>query len=149
MERALLVSMAPRPALLALLVAFSVATQAGAQIQGRPDCADYHPPHIALPNGYPFDVVRAVALFRFHRQQEALQELDAGRAIVRGPWRWRIPDDQRKEVASGLDAFRNCLATTEPPGLATLRVRVLGAPDAANNITRQAGVRCPRAGTRR
>jgi hypothetical protein len=140
-ERALLPSMAPRRVLFGLLIAFSVAAAARAQTQGRPDCADYHTPDIALPNGYPFDAARAVALFRFHRQQEALQELDAGRALIAGSWRWRIPTDQHKELASALDALRNCLATTEPPAVGTLTVRVFGhAPDSASEGP-QAGAR--------
>jgi hypothetical protein len=141
-ERALLPSMAPRRVLVGLVIAFSVAAAARAQTQGRPDCADYHTPDIALPNGYPFDAARAVALFRFHRRQEALQELDAGRAIIAGPWRWRIPTDQHKELASALDALRNCLATTEPPAVGTLTVRVFGhAPDSTSDVGPQAGAR--------
>jgi hypothetical protein len=134
--------MARRAALVGLLVGFVGAAPAGAQTGGRRDCLDYSTPDAILPNGYPFDAHRAVALFRFHRQKEALLELDAARAIVRGPWRWRIPPDRREKFASALDALRNCLAATEPPQLATLTVRVLGyAPDATNNIAPQAGAR--------
>lgn len=141
-ERALLSSMARRRVLFGLLIAFSVAAPAGAQSPGRPDCADFHTPDVALPNGYPFDADRAVALYRLHRQQEAVQDLDAGRAIITGPWRWRIPPDQHKELASALDALRHCLATTEPSGLSTLTVRVFGhAPDSASDVGPQPGAR--------
>ena len=141
-ERGLLSSMAPRRVLVGLFIAFSLAGPARAQADRWPECAEHPSTSVTLPNGYPFDADRAVALFRFHRQAEALQELDAGRAIVRGPWRWRIPADQRKEISSRLDALRNCLATTEPPELATLSVRVLGrSPFAADNMTPQEDAR--------
>ena len=119
-----------------------MAAPAAAQTDGQPACAEHPRADTRLPNGYPFDAHRAVALFRFHRQQEALRELDAGRAIVRGPWRWRLPPDNRDEFMSELDELRNCLATAKPPALATLTVRVLGyAQDAAHNMAPRAGAR--------
>ena len=128
--------------LVALLVGLVTAAPAGAQTGRLPDCADHSLPNVLLPNGYPFDVPRAVALFRFHRQKEALRALDEARTIARGPWRWRLPSDQRGEVASALDALRNCVATRQPPPLATLTVRVLGhAPEDAGRIGQQAGAR--------
>jgi hypothetical protein len=127
MERGLLSGMAFMTVLLALLVVFTTATPAHAQARHWSDCADkYSVSNFALPNGYPFDVARALTLFRFQRQQDALRELDAARAIVRSPWRWRVPSDMREELTSSLDALRNCLARTNPPRLATLTVRVLG-----------------------
>lgn len=141
-ERWLLSGMPRLRLLIAVLVGLIVAAPAGAQTDGEPDCVDYPASDIILPNGYPFDAHRVVALFRFHRQEEALHELDAGRAIARGRWRWRIPADRREEVASSLDALRNCLAATQPPQLATLTVRVLGyAPQVPDNIGPQAGAR--------
>ena len=91
MERSLLSVMARRSVLVALLVGLVTAAPAGAQTGRLPDCADHSLPDLQLPNGYPFDVHRASALFRFHRQQEALRALDAARTIARGPWRWRVP----------------------------------------------------------
>jgi hypothetical protein len=130
-DRQLLSGMVLRVVLFGLLPALSIAAPSRAQARDASRCFDsYSPPHVELPNGFPFDASRAITLFRFHRQQQALSELDAGRAIVRGPWRWRIPPDLRDEVRTELDALRNCLATTSPPRLATLRVRVLGAEDA-------------------
>jgi hypothetical protein len=141
-ERLLLSGVARRGALVVLLVGWIGTAAAGAQTPGTPDCVRYPNTDSVLPNGYPFDAHRAVALFRFHRQQEALQEVDAGRAIIAGAWRWRIPPDQHKELASALDALRNCLATTEPPDLGSLTVRVFGhAPDSASDVGPQAGAR--------
>ena len=134
--------MARRLALFAFLVALSVATAARAQTPYGPGCIDDHSfPQVELPNGLPFDAARARTLFRFHRQQEAIRDLDAGRAIVRGPWRWRIPADLRRKITSELDALRNCLATTRPPRLATLTVRVLGYTEDASRMVPQAGAR--------
>ena len=117
MEKGLLSGMAFRAVLVALLVVFTTAAPARAQARHWSDCADqYSVSNFALPNGYPFDVARALTLFRFHRQQQALRQLDGGRAIVRGPWRWRVPSDMREELTSSLDALRNCLAGTKPAG---------------------------------
>ena len=69
MERSLLSVMARRSVLVALLVGLVTAAPAGAQTGRLPDCADHSLPSLLLPNGYPFDVHRASALFRFHRQQ--------------------------------------------------------------------------------
>ena len=89
------------------------------------------PGNRTLPNGDPFDIDGAMALYRFGRQKEALLKLDAARKIVSGPWRWRLPPDQRKEVAAVFDAFRNCIAATRAPELATVTVRTfLYDPDA-------------------
>jgi hypothetical protein len=143
-ERGLLGSMALRVVLFGLLVSVSIAAPARAQTEHLPRCVDeYSPPHVELPNGHPFDdVERAVTLFRSHRQQEALRELDAARVIVRGPWRWRIPPDLREEITSELDALRNCLAGGKPPQMATLTVRVLGyAPERSDAIGPQPGAR--------
>jgi hypothetical protein len=141
-ERLLLSGVARRGVLLLLLVGLIGTAAAGAETRSAPDCVRYPNIDSVLPNGYPFDAHRAVALFRFHRQQEALEQLDAGRAIIAGPWRWRIPPDQHKELASVLDTLRNCLATTEPPGVSTLTVRVFGhAPDSASDEGPQAGAR--------
>lgn len=142
MERWLLVGMVLRRVLFGLLGALAIAAPAAAQTGGLPACAAYPTADTRLPNGYPFDAPRAVALFRFHRKQEALRALDAGRAIVRGPWRWRLPPDNRDEFVSDLDKLRNCLATATPPGLATLTVRVLGyAEDAPNTMRPRPGAR--------
>src|SRR5829696_10467271 len=142
-ERGLLSGMAFRAILLPLLLVSMAAAPARAQARHRPDCADqYSVSHFALPNGYPFDVARALTLFRFQRQQDALRELDAARAIVRGPWRWRVPSDLREELTSSLEALRNCLARTKPPQLATLTVRVLGHDRQGGETLRpQAGAR--------
>ena len=143
MERELLSGMAFRVVLLALLVVFTTVAPARAHARHWSGCADqYSVSSFALPNGYPFDVARAKTLFRFHRQQQALRELDAGRAIVRGPWRWRVPSDMREELTASLDALRNCLARTKPPQLATLTVRVLGyGREGGGTLRPQAGAR--------
>jgi hypothetical protein len=78
--------------------------------------------NLKLPNGNPFDVHRAMALFRFNRQKEALRELDEALSNLRGPWRWRVRDDQRKRLTADLNAFRRCIADTEAPAMATLTV---------------------------
>jgi hypothetical protein len=128
--------------LIGLVVAVSLAGDARAQTPYDPGCIDDHSfPQVELPNGLPFDAARARTLFRFHRQQEAIRDLDAGRAMVRGPWRWRIPADLRQEITSELDALRNCLATTKPPRLATLTVRFLGHTEDASRMVPQAGAR--------
>ena len=125
-----------------MLVGFIPASPARAQNDGQPACTGHPPPDATLPNGYPFDTHRALALFRFHQQNDALGELDAARAIVRGPWRWRRPPDRREELASELDALRDCLAASQPPALATLTVRVLGyTAGAADRLVPQAGAR--------
>jgi hypothetical protein len=134
--------MALRVVLFGLLVSVSIAAPARAQTKHLPGCVDeYSPPHVTVPNGLPFDAQRAKTLFRLHRQQEALRELDAGRAIVRGPWRWRVPPDLREEFTSELDQLRRCLATAKPPQLATLRVRVLGYAEDGPKMVPQAGAR--------
>jgi hypothetical protein len=143
MERGLLSGMTFMAVLLALLVIFITATPARAQARDWSGCVDqYSVSNFALPNGYPFDVPRALTLFRFQRQHDALRELDAARAIVRSPWRWRVPSDMREELTSSLDALRNCLARTTPPRLATLTVRVLGYDrDGGDTPRPQAGAR--------
>jgi hypothetical protein len=109
------------------LIAGAIGTAvADAQSRPIPECAHYTQPFTDLPNGLPFDVPRAIALFRFGRQDDALRELDSARTIARGPWRWRLPPDLRDEMASALDAVRACLAANEPAPLSTLTVRVLG-----------------------
>jgi hypothetical protein len=134
--------MAPRSVLIVLLLGWIGTAPADAQSAGTPDCVRYPGGDSALPNGYPFDAQRAVALFRFNRQQEALQELDAGRATIAGPWRWRIAPDQHKELTSDLDALRHCLAATVPAAEGTLTVRVLGhARGSSEDTGPQAGAR--------
>jgi hypothetical protein len=81
-------------------------------------------PDITLPNEPPFRLVRAMNLFRFHRRQEALAIIDAALKTVAGPFRHRIPPDERKEIATDLLAFRTCVATRRMPDLATLTVHV-------------------------
>ena len=126
-----------------LLVFVSIAAPARAQTEYVPACVEqFSPPHIDLPNGHPVDgVARAVTLFRFHRQQEALRELDTARAKVRGSWRWRVPPDLREEIRSELDALRRCLAGAKPAQMATLRVRVLGSTEDAAKLAPRAGAR--------
>jgi hypothetical protein len=124
------------------LAGLATAAVGAAQNDG-PACAVYPRNSVenSLPNGYPFDALKAVTLFRFHRQAEALAELDRAREIVRGPWRWRLQPDQRKELASTLDALRACLARTSPPRLATLTVRVLGDAPTGSRSRPQPGAR--------
>jgi hypothetical protein len=87
--------------------------------------------NLGLPNGNPFDVNRAMTLFRFARQKEALQELDSALITVSGPWRWRVRGDRVKPLTTSLEAFRRCMARTAPPSLATLTLDViLPDPDA-------------------
>jgi hypothetical protein len=119
-----------RPHLLLILLAgFLFGAPVGARAQLDRDCvAPRWGFDVILPNDDPFNLVRIDALFRFHRQREALSELDAARAIARGPWRWRVPFDRRGEIVSRLDTARDCLANAKPPALATLRLRVLNVP---------------------
>ena len=124
--------MALRELLFGTLVLVAAAAPAASQSDHVPDCAgDYSVPHVDLPNGHPFDVQRAIALFRFNRRDDALRELDASRAVVRGRWRWRVPPDVRKEITAALDSLRACLATATAPELAALTVRVTGFDPAA------------------
>jgi hypothetical protein len=62
-ERLLLSGVARRRALVVLLVGFMGVAPAGAQSSGEPDCVRYPHTNSILPNGYPFDAYRAVALF--------------------------------------------------------------------------------------
>ena len=79
--------------------------------------------NLPLPNADPFQLDRAMTLFRFNRQKESLAMLDAAAQKVRGPWRWRLPDDIRRHITHDIDAFRDCLAKTKPAPLGTLTVR--------------------------
>ena len=78
--------------------------------------------NLGLPNGTPFDVHRAMTLFRLNQQKEALRELDSALKTVSGPWRWRVPSDRLKDLAKDLDTFRRCIARTDPPEMGTLTV---------------------------
>jgi hypothetical protein len=78
--------------------------------------------NLALPNGPPFDVHRAMTLFRFNRQKEALKELDSALSIVSGGWRWRVDAERRKQLKTDLTALRSCVARSQPPPMATLTV---------------------------
>jgi hypothetical protein len=78
--------------------------------------------NLTLPNGSPFDVNRAMALFRFNRKKDALRELDSAVSIVSGPWRWRINPERLKQLKASLNALRNCVARSEPPAMATLSI---------------------------
>ena len=82
--------------------------------------------NVPLPNRDPFDLDRAMTLFRFNRQRESRAMLDAAARKVRGAWRWRLPHDLRSEVTQDIDAFRDCVATTKPAPLGTLTVRTRG-----------------------
>ena len=133
--------MARRTVLAGLLAGLAAATPPAAQPGHEPDCVEYPAPDSTLPNGYPFDAQGAVALFRFHRQQEAVRDLDAAREIVRGPWRWGLFPDRREELAKALDSLRDCLATRQPAPLATVTVRVLGYRQDGPGLAPQAGAR--------
>jgi hypothetical protein len=93
--------------------------------------------HLALPNNTPFDVHRAMALFRFNRKKEALQKLDSAVSIVSGPWRWRIDAERLKQLKAGLNALRSCVIRSEPPALATLTIEAFLVDPEAGEPTRQ------------
>jgi hypothetical protein len=78
--------------------------------------------NLGLPNGTPFDVHRAMTLFRFNRREDALRELDSALKTVSGPWRWRIDAERLKRLKAGLTALRSCVARSEPPAMATLTI---------------------------
>lgn len=93
-------------------------------------------PSPTLPNGDRLELSRALNLFRFHRRKEAVATIDAALKTAAGPWRHRVPPDERKEIIAGLVAFRKCVATSPMPALSTLRVHVtrLEADDTANDV---------------
>ncbi len=91
--------------------------------------------NVPLPNRDPFDLDRAMTLFRFNRQRESRAMLDAAARKVRGAWRWRLPHDLRSEVTQDIDAFRDCVATTKPAPLGTLTVRTRGADVPAMTVS--------------
>jgi hypothetical protein len=93
--------------------------------------------NLTLPNGSPFDVHRAMALFRFNRKKEALRELDSAESIVSGPWRWRINPERLKQLKASLNALRNCVARSEPPAMATLTIDAFLVDPAAGEPTRK------------
>jgi hypothetical protein len=111
----------------ALLTAFIAATPAHAQ-SGRTSypCESQLSAagtgNLALPNGTPFDIRRAMTLFRFNRREDALRELDSALKTVSGPWRWRIDAERLKRLKAGLTALRGCVARSEPPAMATLTI---------------------------
>ena len=78
---------------------------------------------VTVPNGSPLGLDEAMSLFRLNRPKEALLKLDAALKMLSGPWSRRLPIDQREDVTREVIAFRNCLATTRAPALATLTVR--------------------------
>ena len=127
---------------LLLLAGLLVAAPAAARAQAAPDCIDARFGFdVDLPNDDPINLHRIDTLFRFHRQAEALHELDAARAIARSPWRWRVPPDRREEITSRLDAARDCLAKAKPAALATLTLRVLNPEGHGTKLAPQSGAR--------
>lgn len=68
-------------------------------------------------------MTKASALWRFHRRDAALTQLDAVTALLGGPRGQRVQDDARTALKQSLDALRRCLAATEPMPLATLTIR--------------------------
>lgn len=78
---------------------------------------------ITLPNRNPLEIGNAWMDFRFNRAEQGLTRLDDALKLVAGPWGWRVPADIRKELTSAIAAFRTCIATHQPPALATLTVR--------------------------
>lgn len=111
----------------ALLAGLVAAAPAHAQSDRTSDPCESHlsaagTGNLALPNATPFDVRRAMALFRFNRREDALRELDSALKIVSGPWRWRIDAERLKRLKAGLTALRSCVARSEPPAMATLTI---------------------------
>ena len=113
MERSLLSVMARCSVLAALLVGLVTAAPAGVQADRLPDCADHSLPNVVLPNGYPFDVPHAVGSSGFTAgggtSSARRGARDRARAVALAP-----PFDLRGEVASALDALRNCVACVTP-----------------------------------
>ena len=135
-----------RRPILTALAAVSIllaATSAGAQVQ-----IDWHAEvcgaqyasaintlsNVPLPNRDPFDLDRAMTLFRFNRQRESRALLDVAARKARSSWRWRLPHDLRSEVTQDIDTFRDCVATTKPAPLGTLTVRTRGTDVSAMTV---------------
>ena len=93
--------------------------------------------NLGLPNGTPFDVHRAMTLFRFNQQKEALRELDSALKTVSGPWRWRIDAERLKRLKAGLTALRSCVARSESPAMATLTIEAFLIDPEAGEHARQ------------
>jgi hypothetical protein len=130
---------------LILVVSIAAGVQAGSTLHGRSvqsidivcesefRTADTTVFHVAPPNGSPLDLDTTWMHFRFNRPNEALLRLDAAQKMVAGAWGLRIPADLRKEVTSDLAKFRTCIATHQPPALATMTARTfLMEPDASS-----------------
>lgn len=70
-------------------------------------------------------VTRAMTLFRLHRRDEALLKLESAVQTRPGPWGGNVPHDRRQHerVIAAIDLFRTCIATAQPPAMATLTIR--------------------------
>ena len=95
-------------------------------------------------------VSKASALSRFHRRDDALAQLDLLTTVLAGPRGQRVEDDTLTRLAKSIDVLRRCLATIEPPPLATLTIRAVeegGMPAEEGVFLDVEGVRVGRSGS--
>ena len=86
-----------------------------------------------LPNRDRLELDEAWMDFRFNRSADALATIDRAAGAVRGVWGLRLPPDVRKDLSARLAAYRTCIATHQPPALATITLQAFFyKPDAAN-----------------
>ncbi len=86
-----------------------------------------------LPNRDRLELDEAWMDFRFNRSADALAKIDRAAGAVRGAWGLRLPPDVRKDLSARLAAFRTCIATHQPPPLATITLQAFFyKPEAAN-----------------
>jgi hypothetical protein len=69
-------------------------------------------------------VEKASALVRFHRQDQALAQLDGLTALLEGPRGERVRDAARAELTRSIAALRTCVSAAQPQPLAAITVRV-------------------------
>jgi hypothetical protein len=70
-------------------------------------------------------------VFRLHRQQQALNKVDWALSLLRGSWGERFEASPRRELEAVFTSLRHCIATSEPPGLATATIRTYMQDDTA------------------
>jgi hypothetical protein len=95
-------------------------------------------------------VSKASALARFHRRDDALAQLDLLTTLLAGSRGQQVQDDTLAKLTKSIDVLRRCLATVEPPPLATLTIRAVregGTPAEEDVFLDVEGVRIGRSGS--
>jgi hypothetical protein len=95
-------------------------------------------------------VSKASALSRFHRRDDALAQLDLLATLLAGPRGQQVQDDSLTKLTKSIDVLRRCLATMEPPPLASLTIRAVregGTPAEEGVFLDVEGVRVGRSGS--